>query len=370
MSARVLLAALLFALMIVGNAPALAQTAPPGYSLDCAPKGKAIGGHVLLDCTLRATHPGAAANAFGSWRYGDPIPKAILAQVVGMGGPAVCTGINIICSNGVIALNTGGTLGASATLCTNSSALITTTGCAAGGGDTITSPGSSLTVGGTSAATTLDVALGHTNNYTVFQCFAGTGGANACAGANFPGGVFGIVAGANNGANQGGVIIGPGSTDFNCSASCTAGDSERIRFFSSLSTGAVNGCDEYINTALSQKPIYFSCPLSAGGAVSGKATNAATTYLPPIYSTSGGAVANTLHGILFTCAFAAATTCAVTITGTGNSFVSATSYSCFVDMGSSTTNIQFTVGNKTTSGFTVYAGTSNSDTVAGLCVGT
>lgn len=35
-----------------------------------------------------------------------------------------------------------------------------------GGGDTITSPNSTLTVGGTSAATTLDLALGHSNTWT------------------------------------------------------------------------------------------------------------------------------------------------------------------------------------------------------------
>ena len=40
-----------------------------------------------------------------------------------------------------------------------------------GGGDTITSPGGTLTVGGTSTNTTLDLALGHSNTWTVNQNF-------------------------------------------------------------------------------------------------------------------------------------------------------------------------------------------------------
>lgn len=39
------------------------------------------------------------------------------------------------------------------------------------GGDTISSPGATLTVGGTSSATTLDIALGHANTWTALQTF-------------------------------------------------------------------------------------------------------------------------------------------------------------------------------------------------------
>ena len=41
-----------------------------------------------------------------------------------------------------------------------------------GGGDTITSPGSTLTVGGTPTNTTLDLNLGHANTWTVAQTFS------------------------------------------------------------------------------------------------------------------------------------------------------------------------------------------------------
>lgn len=45
-------------------------------------------------------------------------------------------------------------------------------GSGGGGGDTITSPNSSLTVGGTSTATTLDINLGHANTFTANQTAA------------------------------------------------------------------------------------------------------------------------------------------------------------------------------------------------------
>jgi hypothetical protein len=43
-----------------------------------------------------------------------------------------------------------------------------------GGGDTITSPNSTLTVGGSASATTLDINLGKSNSWTVAQTFGGS----------------------------------------------------------------------------------------------------------------------------------------------------------------------------------------------------
>jgi hypothetical protein len=56
----------------------------------------------------------------------------------------------------------------------SSGGVLTSTGTACGsgsGGDTITSPNSTLSVGGTSAATTLDLNLGHANTWTATQTF-------------------------------------------------------------------------------------------------------------------------------------------------------------------------------------------------------
>jgi hypothetical protein len=53
---------------------------------------------------------------------------------------------------------------------------------AAGGGDTVTSPNSTLTVGGTATATTLDINPATTNTFTALQNFSATNGIGIGAG--------------------------------------------------------------------------------------------------------------------------------------------------------------------------------------------
>ena len=54
------------------------------------------------------------------------------------------------------------------------------------GGDSITSPNSTLSVGGTSSATTLDINLGHANTWTAGQTVQVTGPAGTCYGQQYP----------------------------------------------------------------------------------------------------------------------------------------------------------------------------------------
>jgi hypothetical protein len=56
------------------------------------------------------------------------------------------------------------------------------TGSSGSGGDTITSPNTTLTVGGTSAATTLDLNLAKANTWTALQTFSATNGIGMGAG--------------------------------------------------------------------------------------------------------------------------------------------------------------------------------------------
>jgi hypothetical protein len=110
-----------------------------------------------------------------------------------------------------------------------------------------------------------------------------------------------------------------------------------------------------------------NAPLEAESVAAGTAT-----YVPPIYTFGGGAVASTEHGVEYTCTFAAATTCAVSLSGANRGqFTSSTSYACdSPDMGTATTYVGYTVGGKSATGFTVYASASNSNTVNGTCWGT
>ena len=295
------------------------------------------------------------------------------AQVYGNGGPGLCDGLNITCTNGVMALNTGGTLGASLPLCTNASALITTTACASG--DTITTPNGSLTVGGTSTNTTLDINPAHTVGWTVNQTNTGqyqaigAGGANACSGANYPANAFGFCVGANNGTGKIGLVISPAATDFACTTSCTAGDSASINFYDSLTTGATSACGEWYARTVGS--VEFNCSVYVSLQMQAKANGfSAPTYLAPVYTQSGGGGTSGERFVKYSCTFAAATTCVASFSGTGNSFTSATSYQCFPpDMGTATSYVGYTVGNKTTTGVTIYASASNSNTVYGLCEG-
>jgi hypothetical protein len=109
----------------------------------------------------------------------------------------------------------------------------------------------------------------------------------------------------------------------------------------------------------------FAGPLLTESVAAGTAT-----YVPPIYTSGGAAVASTEHGVQYSCTFAAATTCAVTLTGTSTGRFASTAYACPApDMGAATTYVGYTVGSKATTGFTIYASASNSNTVSGVCWG-
>lgn len=236
-------------------------------------------------------------------------PRPSLAQTapLGNGAPTLCDGTTIVCSTGIAGLNLGNAdtwtatqtfpnvadLALSTTagtlVCTSGATqLLTTTGCASsGGGDTITSPNSTLNVGGTSSATTLDVNPAHTMGWTANQTntaqfqAVGAGGANACSGSKYPTIVYGICLGANNGStNTYAMIIGPQSCDFNASA-CSNDSSAKVSFWDGISTGAVDGCDQYYD-----KPNYgamtFTCNVHLNGALvenTGSASNGGTCTL-------------------------------------------------------------------------------------------
>ena len=94
---------------------------------------------------------------------------------------------------------------------------------ASSGGDTITSPGSTLTVGGTSTNTTLDLNLGHANTWTAAQTFnlgltiasgnslTNTGVADGCG--TWASGVLGST-GSACGSGGGGGVSGSGTTGY------------------------------------------------------------------------------------------------------------------------------------------------------------
>ena len=112
---------------------------------------------------------------------------------------------------------------------------------------------------------------------------------------------------------------------------------------------------------------YFPSPVLAASTAGGT-----KSYEPMVYTNGGAATSSTEHLMRYSCVFAASTTCAVTLTGASTGqFASATSYACASpDMGTATTYVGYTIGNKTATGFTVYASASNSNTVYGLCSGT
>jgi hypothetical protein len=121
----------------------------------------------------------------------------------------------------------------------------------------------------------------------------------------------------------------------------------------------------------------FDCAgdIAARSEIEAASTQGGTqSYVAPVYTSGGSAVASTQHSINYSCAFSSSTTCAVTLTGSNTGqFTSATSYSCSSpSQGSSTTTTgpPYWIGNQSSSGFTVYATSSNSLTVYGTCTGT
>jgi hypothetical protein len=79
--------------------------------------------------------------------------------------------------------------------------------CGAGGGDSITSPNSTLSVGGTSSATTLDINLAHANTYTATQTFPNGSISSAMIG-TLSAGSNGLATGAFISSTAGGDLSG------------------------------------------------------------------------------------------------------------------------------------------------------------------
>ena len=137
--------------------------------------------------------------------------------------------------------------------------------------------------------------------------------------------------------------------------------------------GVTNGAGYFTNSSTAILSLQVGGGAGTCGYFSAASTAAGTqTFVAPVYTAGGAAEANTTHTIVYSCTFVSATTCAVSLTGSNTGqFTSATSYACgSPDMGTATTYVGFTVGNKTASSFTVYASASNSDTVNGTCTGT
>jgi hypothetical protein len=246
----------------------------------------------LIDSALSAsagiicTDSGKQLTSSGCASGGDTITSPSTTLSVGGTSTATTIDLNLTRGNTWTATQTvpqliDSGLTALSPVCADASKQLTSSGCASGG-DTITSPVGSLLVGGTSGATTLDINPATTTEYTAQEHFVGAGGANACSGTNYPATAFGICIGGNQGAtNVAGIVMGPQKADFNCT-SCTAGDSTRIRFYNSLTSGAVVSCDLYDNAAIGG--LNVACPLYISGrvmttsnATGGTCTESATT---------------------------------------------------------------------------------------------
>lgn len=235
-----------------------------------------------------------------------------------------------------------------------------------GGGDTITSPNSTLTVGGTSSATTLDVSLsGIANNPCIGTNAGGTafaapssacalvGSANAFTAANTHSGLetfsnianvglgstscntiatttVGVCGPSNQGAtNFVGLALGPQTQLWTCSSSCTTGDSTKIVGYRGLATGPDNGSGA--------NQIYWtfggSLVISASGGVitNNKNLSSGTGTL-----TGGKLLQNVTNDFAGTCTNSTAGTCTATL-------VSAfTTPLCFAADQSTTNQVQAT----------------------------
>lgn len=88
------------------------------------------------------------------------------------------------------------------------------------GGDSISSPNSTITVGGTATATTLDIALGHANTWTATQTFDNITVTGTCTGCG--GGTISFPATASGTTSSGGIPYFSSATALSSSAALTA----------------------------------------------------------------------------------------------------------------------------------------------------
>jgi hypothetical protein len=308
----------------------------------------------LIDNALSAsagiicTDSGKQLTTSGCIAGGDTITSPGSSLSVGGTSTATTLDLNLARANTWTATQTvpqliDNGLTALSPVCADASKQLTSSGCASGG-DTITSPAGSLAVGGTSSATTLDLNLAQANAWTAAlsdtaQISAvGAGGAGACSGTKFPTTVYGVCIGANNGtSNVAGIVMSPVAADWNCTASCTAGDSSRIYFFESLTTGATSGSSIFYNNAINQMEI------SSQLFIAGRLTTTANS--------DGG-----------TCTESSATSCTVTL---GHSFGTPV---CVASDNTAPTAVQWTLAAGSTT-LTLTTSASASDKLSAWCWG-
>ncbi|MGB8265193.1 MAG: hypothetical protein WCE44_02605 [Candidatus Velthaea sp.] len=225
------------------------------------------------------------------------------------------------------------------------------------------------TAGNPSTTATGNVGVGNGAMNALTSSNNNTGiGANACgnlqsgAGANL---CLGLAAGRFITGGSTPMTTGTTSTFVGASTKASADGDTNENVIGYNVTGNGSNTTTIGNSSITAS--YFPSPVLAASTAGGT-----KSYEPMVYTNGGAATSSTEHLMRYSCVFAASTTCAVTLTGASTGqFASATSYACASpDMGTATTYVGYTIGNKTATGFTVYASASNSNTVYGLCSGT
>jgi hypothetical protein len=117
---------------------------------------------------------------------------------------------------------------------------------------------------------------------------------------------------------------------------------------------------------------YGTTSAIVNGPISAVSSGATGSYVAPVYTNSGTAIAATVHSVIGTCAFSASVSCTPAAFSGAAVFASATSYSCSASGGAGTfaQTGALSVGSQSTTGIIITAAVSNSQTVAYRCTGT
>jgi hypothetical protein len=134
-------------------------------------------------------------------------------------------------------------------------------------------------------------------------------------------------------------------------------------------TGISGGCIVFYATSCTSGTVASAVPF-----LSASLSNSTTTqsYVAPVYTNAGAAVASTVHSVIGTCAFSASVSCTPAAFSGAAVFSSATSYSCSASGGAATfaQTGALSVGSQSTTGIVITAAVSNSQTVTYKCTGT
>lgn len=213
------------ALALAIGAMSAAQAAPlpkveivtPAYTLACTPT--AHGKQLTLQCVPSRT-PGSRSRAFfETYRFGETIPRAILAQVAPLGN----------------------------------------------GGPSVGATDSTITVTG---GYNVGVNLGNADTWTALQSFNGS---SASSQAGAPTTVYGAYYGLGNGTtNSTAIAIGwqTGTSGWACVSSCTTSNSAQICLYGMSATGPLANCS-FVDIAgvLNIGKLKITNSLNAGGNV-------------------------------------------------------------------------------------------------------